>query len=86
MFIGGIMGKMELTINIPDQLAAEARARGVSVEVYVQEILARRTLEAKKENRLQSVRSAIERIFELRKGNKLAGLRTKDLIHEGHKY
>ena len=77
---------MEVTIKVPDQLAAEARAHGVSVEVYVQEILARQTLETTGEQRLQSVRAAIDRIFELRKGNKLAGLRTKDLIHEGHKY
>lgn len=77
---------MEVTIKVPDKLAAEARARGVSVEVYVQEILARQALEAAGEQRLQSVRAAIDRIFELRKGNKLAGLRTKDLIHEGHKY
>jgi hypothetical protein len=77
---------MEVTIKVPDKLAAEARARGVSVEVYVQEILARQTVETTSEQRLQSVRAAIERIFELRKGNRLAGLRTKDLIHEGHKY
>ena len=77
---------MEVTIKVPDELAAEARARGVSVEVYVQEVLARQTLESTGERRLQSVRAAIERIFELRKGNKLAGLRTKDLIREGRKY
>lgn len=77
---------MEVTIKVPDQLAAEARAHGVPVEVYVQEILARQTLEASSERSLQSVRAAIDRILELRKGNKLAGLRTKDLIHEGHKY
>jgi len=78
--------KMEVTIRIPDNLAAEARAHGVSVEVYVQEILARQALDSPGEQRLQSVRAAIDRILELRKGNKLAGLRTKDLIHEGHKY
>jgi len=77
---------MEVTIKVPDQLAAEARAHGVSVEVYVQEILARQALETTGERRLQSVRAAIDRILELRKGNKLTGLRTKDLIHEGHKY
>ena len=77
---------MEVTIKVPDKLAAEARARGVSVEAYVQEILARQTIEATGEARLQSVRTAIVRILELRKGNKLAGLRVKDLIHEGHKY
>lgn len=77
---------MEVTIKVPEKLAAEARARGVSVEVYVQQILARQALEAAGEERLQSVGSAIDRILELRKGNSLAGLRTKDLIHEGHKY
>ena len=75
-----------MTIKVPDKLAAEARAHGVSVEVYVQEILARQAFETAGEQRLQSVRAAIDRILELRKGNKLAGLRTKDLIHEGHKY
>ncbi len=77
---------MEVTIKVPDKLAAEARAHGVSVEAYVQEILARQALDTTSEQRLQSVSAAIERILELRKGNKLAGLRTKDLIHEGHKY
>ena len=75
-----------MTIKIPDRLAAEARARGVSVETYVQEILARQTIETTGEGRLQSVREAIDRILELRKGNKLAGLRVKDLNHEGHKH
>jgi hypothetical protein len=77
---------MEVRIKVPDKLAAEARARGISVEVYVQEILARQTIETAGDGHLQSVRAAIDRILELRKGNKLAGLRTKDLIHEGHKY
>ncbi len=77
---------MEVTIKVPDNLAAEARARGVSVEVYVQEILARQALDTSGEQRLQSVRAAADRILELRKGNKLAGLRTKDLIHEGRKH
>ena len=78
--------KMEVIIKVPDKLAAEARARGLSVEAYVQEILARRTIEVTGEGRFQSVRAAIDRILELRKGNILAGIRTKDLIHEDHKY
>lgn len=77
---------MEVTIKVPDKLAAEARAQGVSIEVYVQEILALQALETGGEERLQSGRAAIDRIVELRKGNKLAGFRTKDLIHEGHRY
>jgi len=31
---------MVVTLNIPDELAAEAKARGLSLEAYVQEILA----------------------------------------------
>ncbi|HLJ26535.1 MAG TPA: hypothetical protein VKY85_07480 [Candidatus Angelobacter sp.] len=32
---------MVVTVNIPDELAAQAKARGLSLEAYVQEILAR---------------------------------------------
>ncbi len=77
---------MEVTIKVPERLAAEARAQGVSVEVYVQEILARQALGTTDGQSVQSIREAVDRILELRKGNKVAGLRTKDLIHEGHKY
>jgi hypothetical protein len=77
---------MEVTIKVPDELAAKARAQGVSVEVYVQGILSRQAFEITGEQRLQAIRAAIDRIFELRKGNKLSGLRTKDFIHEGHNY
>jgi hypothetical protein len=33
---------MEITVNIPDELAAEAHARGLRPEAYVEEILAQR--------------------------------------------
>jgi hypothetical protein len=75
---------MEITINVPDKLAARARKQGVSLEVYVQQILAKETLET--QERLQLIREATERIFELRKQNKLEGTRIRDLIREGHKY
>ena len=79
-------GEVKVTVKVSDKLAAEACAHGVSVEVYVQEILARQAFETADEQHLQSVRAAIDRILELRKGNKLAGLRKKDLIREGHKF
>jgi hypothetical protein len=31
---------MVVTVNIPDELAAQAKARGLSLEQYIQEILA----------------------------------------------
>jgi len=41
---------MVVTVNIPDELAAAAKARGLSVEAYVQEILAQQ-LARRAENR-----------------------------------
>jgi post-segregation antitoxin (ccd killing protein) len=33
---------MEIRVNVPDELASQARARGVPVEAYVEELLAQR--------------------------------------------
>jgi post-segregation antitoxin (ccd killing protein) len=33
---------MEIRVNIPDELAAQARARGLELEAYVEEVLASR--------------------------------------------
>lgn len=33
---------MEITVNIPDEIAALAKARGLAVEEYIQEILAQK--------------------------------------------
>jgi hypothetical protein len=75
---------MEVTIQIPDAVANKARERGLSVAVYIQELIEK---EANKESESrQSVREAVDRILELRKGNKLNGLKIKDLIEEGRKY
>lgn len=57
----------------------------MSVEVYVEQMLAGKALEATNGSRAESIGQAIDRIRELRKGNKVAGLRLKDLIREGHK-
>ncbi|MFY9644078.1 MAG: hypothetical protein WAK29_02815 [Terriglobales bacterium] len=35
---------MVVTVNIPDELAAQAKARGLSLEAYVQEILAQQVV------------------------------------------
>lgn len=77
---------MQVTVNVPDRLAAEARARGVAVEVYIEQMLVRQLVGPESETSGKSVGEAIDRIRELRKQNTLGGLRIKDLIHEGHKY
>jgi hypothetical protein len=60
---------MEVSIRIPDELAAEARERGVSVGVYVQELSARQTPKVTSEWQLWQADSAVKRISELRKAN-----------------
>ncbi len=32
--------RMEITVKVPDELAAQAKARGLQVEAYVEELLA----------------------------------------------
>jgi len=77
---------MVVTVKVPDELAARAKARGVSVEVYVEEILAQRLVGREAEANGKSVSEVIDRILQLRKNLTLSGLRTKDLIHQGHRY
>ncbi len=77
---------MQVTINIPDHLAAEAAAHGVAVDTYVEEFLARQTQEATHADSTPSAAEAVDRIRTLRQGVTLGGLKIKDLIHEGHKY
>jgi len=36
---------MEITVKVPEQIAAQARARGLRVEAYVEEILAQRGMQ-----------------------------------------
>ena len=59
------------------QLAAEAQARGLAFDHYIEMIVKARSVE---QIRQQSVAEAIDRIRELRKGNKLSGLKIKSKI------
>jgi len=76
---------MQVTVNVPEELAEQARARGLAVAAYVEEVLARESQQAAGKD-LRAVGEAIDRIKKLRKGNTLGGLRIKDLINEGRKY
>jgi post-segregation antitoxin (ccd killing protein) len=79
---------MRITVNIPDVLAAQARERGLSVEVYVEQVLAKKCNEHASEAGIEersTIAEAIDRIREIGKGNKLDGENIKDWIHEGHK-
>jgi len=54
---------MVVTVNIPDELAATAKARGLSPEAYVQEILAQqlaRTTESRQPRTQQEIRAWLD--------------------------
>jgi hypothetical protein len=72
-------------INIPDLIAAEARARGISTEVYVEELITSRVKNDHQGQR-KAIAAAVDRILERRDQHKLAGPKIKDLIDEGRKY
>lgn len=78
------MIQIQLQPEFEAQLAAEAQARGMALDRYIVETLAESRPRPRSGQR--SISDAIQRIRELRQGNRLGGLRIKDLIHEGHKY
>ncbi len=80
------MIQIELQPEIESQLAAQAEACGVTFSEYLKELLVKQAEQPAERADRRSVAEAIESIGELRKGNKLGGLKIKDLIHEGHKH
>jgi hypothetical protein len=81
------MIRLELQPEVEAQLAAEARARGLALDQYVEKIVEARTpSQLSDEAKPHSVAQAIDRILELREGTTLGGLKIKDLIEEGRRY
>jgi hypothetical protein len=81
---------MQVTISISEELAAQVQARGLGLEAYVQGLVV--CDEAVFQPRLVrlgpgpfSPAEAGRRIRELRKSNRLDGLKIKDLIEEGRR-
>lgn len=77
------MIQIQLQPEVEAQLAVEARDRGMALDHYIEKIVEARSIQ---HIRQRSVAEAIDRIRELRKGNRLSGLNIKELVHEGHKY
>ncbi len=74
---------LEFQPEIEAQLAAEARARGLALDLYIEPIITARPHDA------VSTASPAETVAALREGRKgirLDGLKIKDLIEEGRKY
>jgi hypothetical protein len=77
---------MQVTVNVPDEFAAQAQEKGLSVEVYVEQMLSNRIEAPLDATQMARAREAVDRMAELRKGVRLGGLKIKDLINEGRKY
>lgn len=83
---------MTITVSVPDQLAQQAAARGLSVEALVEQLAEQAAQSSPEPNwtRLGSgpltPEQAVDDLREARKGVTLGGLKIKDLVHEGHKY
>jgi hypothetical protein len=88
---------MQITIDVPESIAARAQACGLPLENYIQQVLEHdiasqqdQTPAASRWIRFgsqeHSPQEAADRILALQKGTRLGGLKIKDLIHEDHKY
>jgi hypothetical protein len=81
--------QIELRPETKARLESEACALGMAPETYlvqfVEEHLGADQLLVDPHTK-KSVGEAIDRILELRKGDILSGLKSKDLIRKGHKY
>lgn len=78
---------MTITVSVPDQLAEQAAAQGLSVEAYV-ERLAGQLVQCPGVPlpRYRTPAEAVAHLREVRKGVTLGGLKIKDLVNEGRKY
>ncbi len=81
---------MQLTITIPDELAAQAQARGLALERYLPALLAEDlgavALRPTAGFNQRSATEAVDNIRAHRRGTLLGGLKIKDLVDEGRKY
>jgi len=89
---------MQITVNIPDELAAQAQARGLVLDSYLPELLAV-DLATEVHVALPALSEAEERMaarrnaavdamlgFAEKYGITTGGQDLKSMVHEGHKY
>ena len=78
---------MTITVSVPDQLAEQAAARGLSVEALVEQLAQQAANGEERPHRpKRTPAEAVAHLREARKGVTLGGLKIKDLVAEGRKY
>lgn len=77
---------MRITVNIPDELAAQVQAQGFAVETYVRTVVEEKLFHEKAaaDQRRQAVEAMLR--FAEKHGFTTGGQDIKSMIHEGHKY
>jgi len=81
-----ILRTMQITVNIPDELAVAAEARGIRLESTIEQLLTERLLGLGQDDRPKSASEAVEAILAIQQRNRLDGLKIRDLIEEGRRY
>lgn len=76
---------MQVTVDIPDELAAQVEARGFALEVFLRELIMTRFAERKTADERRNAVDAM-RQFAAQHGFTTGGQDLKSMVHEGHKY
>jgi hypothetical protein len=76
---------VQITVSIPDELAAQVQARGLALDAYIRELVEERLLRDRKceDQRSKAVDAMLQ--FTHQHGFSSGGHRTKSMMHEGHK-
>jgi hypothetical protein len=77
---------MQITVTIPDELAAQVEARGLALETYVRDLMEEKLSQeqADKGQRRAAVEGMLQ--FAGKHGAMLGGQDLKSMVHEGHKH
>jgi hypothetical protein len=80
---------MQVTFDVKPELeaalAAQAEARGVPVRTWVASVVEERLAHPPRQLRSEEVLNAVEKMKRLSEGNRLDGLKIKDLMQEGRR-
>ena len=77
---------MTITVSVPDQLARQAEAEGLSVETYVERILEQNARVESADGAQERRSKAVREMAEFASQHHLTlgeGVRIRDLLHEG---
>lgn len=76
---------MQVTVNIPDELAAEIESRGFAVETYFRELVQASVPRRQSADERRRAVDAMQQ-FAATHGITTGGQSLESMIHEGHKY